>query len=806
MVATTPSQKPYVPWYRRWDLPTLLPGVILALVMVWSVVQSIANANWANGLDILVSIALPGLIVGVIFARMVWLPGWLAHLLSAALGIAWMIQRSGALLAAEIATDFGPAQAARLVDWGDRATELLIRFIALTRIVQAGGRGEDIVLFVVALALLIWALAYTSAWMLFRNGWTWWVVVLNAMTILVNYTFALPKPNTLFFVFLAAALLLIVHQHVVRQQQTWQSALMDYPEFISWRFLAAATLFCSGIVLITSILPGQVSVAQAARTWQVISSPLTAAREGWEVAFSTINAPPGTSGSGFTSRAVRVGGGRALGDGIVMRVRSSAYDYWRAVAFDNYNGRGWQNTVGERARSLIGAATIEQARAPIEAGVRVPLADLRGRELVTQTVELSLERSDNLLVTGGQFVSAGIPVQVQHGYTTGGDQPLPNFTETSAVYSEVPLRSEQSYIVTALISTADQQSLRNAGVDYPAWVTDHYLSLPESVTPRTREQARAIVEEAGATNPYDQAIAIENYLRTFQYDETRAAPPTDRDWVDYFLFDARSGYCDDFATSMVVLLRSLDIPARWVQGYAGGTLDPETGFYIVRESIAHSWPEVYFPGYGWQRFEPTPASYARRPARPALPDDSDSLSSTDVFTGGVGPSGNDFLDLEEEFMRQSGGDPERFRELFEAQQRAEQQRRLALLGAVIVALLGAVGGCIFWMRRQERGLTPAATIFLRMGRLGGWSGVPQQPHTTPREYARELGQALPREQDTIERIASTYTAERYGGTARADQDALAQDWQRLRRPLLTRLFTRFSETPPDQARKRRRRK
>ena len=88
MVATTPRETPYIPWYLRWDIPTLVPGVLLSFVMVWSVIQSIANANWADGLQVLVAVALPGLLVGIIFARLRWLPAWLAHLLAAALGIA----------------------------------------------------------------------------------------------------------------------------------------------------------------------------------------------------------------------------------------------------------------------------------------------------------------------------------------------------------------------------------------------------------------------------------------------------------------------------------------------------------------------------------------------------------------------------------------------------------------------------------------------------------------------------------------------------------------------------------------------
>ncbi len=366
MVATTPRN--YTPWYLRWDLITLAPGVILAFVMVWSVVPSIAGANWADGLRVLISVALPALAVGVLFAQLRWLPAWLAHPLSAALGLAWAIQRIGPLLVDQISQELNIALDDRLLSWGDRATEILIRTIIWLRVLQVGGRGEDIVLFVVALSLLSWALGYATGWLLFRSGWTWWAVLLNAMTILVNYTFASPKPNQMFFLFLGAALLLIVHQNVVQKQQLWRSSRIEYPDFMPGRFLLAAGLFCGLVVLVTSLLPGNVSNAQVARVWRVVSSPLTAVREGWETAFTTINAPEGSSGNDFSTGGTRAGGPRSLGDEVVMHVRSSRFDYWRAIVFDRYTGRGWLPAIGERARSALGVATQVEARTPVETG------------------------------------------------------------------------------------------------------------------------------------------------------------------------------------------------------------------------------------------------------------------------------------------------------------------------------------------------------------------------------------------------------------------------------------------------------
>lgn len=775
----------------------VVPGGILAALMLWSVTRSIAISNWAEGLNILTVVALPALLLGIVFAQLRWLPGWLAHLLSAALGVAWAVQNSGALLVREVGHELGPALGARLLTWGDWASEIMIRMIIWLRVLGAGGRGEDIVLFVVALALLMWALGYATGWLLFRSHRAWWAVVLNAFTILVNYTFASPKPNQLFFLFLGSALLVIVHQNIVRHQQRWQASAVEYPEFMPWRFLVAATLFCSLIVLVTSLLPGTVSNTQVAQVWRTISLPLTAAREGWEKAFSTINAPPGSGGGNFATGTVRAGGPRALGDTEVLRIRSPKYEYWRAVTKDRYTGQGWDSTVGERARAALDYSTEIQARSPIAPNTAVPQADLAGRTLITQTVEIVNQANTDLMIFGGEFSSATIPVLIQNGFLTANSgNPVPNFDEIAAVFAESPLQPTTVYTVSTYISTVDEQSLRQAGDSYPDWVKSHYLQLPDTLTDRTRAKAIEIVQQVGAVAPYDRAKAIESYLRTLKYDETRPRPPEDRDWVDYFLFSAQRGYCDDFATAMVVLLRSLNVPARLAQGYAGGALDPQQNAYIVRESVGHSWPEVYFPGYGWQRFEPTPASYASVPVRPALP-------LADPADPSAGPSvppisQNDAEErlrrlLEEERLNQ-GGTSASLEDLRRAQaerQAREQLRQLVIGGGVLAALLAGVGLFFLSLRREVQGLSPASAAYTRLTRLANWAGLPYNEHRTPYEYGRELERQLPEQQAAITRIVDAYVGERYSRTSGATPSDLDRDWLSIRGALIKRLFAQI---------------
>jgi hypothetical protein len=125
---------------------------------------------------------------------------------------------------------------------------------------------------------------------------------------------------------------------------------------------------------------------------------------------------------------------------------------------------------------------------------------------------------------------------------------------------------------------------------------------------------------ATAPAPYEGAKAIESYLRSFPYTLEVEAPPAGHDVADYFLFDLRKGYCDYYATSMVVLARAAGIPSRLVVGYASGRHGPNNAQYIVTEADAHSWVEVYFPDIGWVEFEPTAARpEVERPAEVALP-------------------------------------------------------------------------------------------------------------------------------------------------------------------------------------------
>ena len=147
--------------------------------------------------------------------------------------------------------------------------------------------------------------------------------------------------------------------------------------------------------------------------------------------------------------------------------------------------------------------------------------------------------------------------------------------------------------------------LRNSSQAYPESLRALYLQLPK-LDPRIPDLAKMITSRA--RNPYDKARAMESYLRNnYGYTlDLSGAPPADP--LAYFLFEKRAGHCEYFAAAMTVMMRAVGVPARYVNGFLPGEYNDVGGDYIIRASDAHSWVEVFFPGYGWITFDPTPPS------------------------------------------------------------------------------------------------------------------------------------------------------------------------------------------------------
>ena len=188
---------------------------------------------------------------------------------------------------------------------------------------------------------------------------------------------------------------------------------------------------------------------------------------------------------------------------------------------------------------------------------------------------------------------------------------------TGSIFNPYHNYSRMEYEANSVLPTPPPAAVREAGSDYPPAMRETYLQLP-ALDPRIPELAKQIT--ARDNTPYDKARSIEGYLRShYGYTLDLSGPPQ-ADPLAYFLFQKRAGHCEYFAAAMTVMLRSLGIPARYINGFQTGEYNDVGGDLVVRASDAHSWVEAYFPGFGWLTFDPTPPSdeNAARIVRAAL--------------------------------------------------------------------------------------------------------------------------------------------------------------------------------------------
>ncbi len=189
-----------------------------------------------------------------------------------------------------------------------------------------------------------------------------------------------------------------------------------------------------------------------------------------------------------------------------------------------------------------------------------------------------------------------------------GNYRLLSMDNGDAVFDLDPEHPVGRYEATSDIAQPSTRDLRTASNDYPPEILLNYLQLP-TVDGRVISLAKQIT--ASADNNYDKAAAVELYLRT-KFGYTLQLPPAvPRDPVANFLFERKQGHCEYFASAMAIMLRTLSIPSRVVNGFRTGEFNDLTSQYLVRASNAHSWVEAYFPGYGWVSFDPTPAAPAQ---------------------------------------------------------------------------------------------------------------------------------------------------------------------------------------------------
>ena len=379
--------------------------------------------------------------------------------------------------------------------------------------------------------------------------------------------------------------------------------------------------------------------------------------------------------------------------------------------------------------------------------------------------------------------------------------------QTGSVFNAAHNGMKIRYEGRSLLPMVSESELRSASLLYPPRLLETYLQLPP-LDPRIRALAEKTT--SSSANEYDKVLSLERYLVShYSYTLDLTGPPTN-DPLAEFLFERRSGNCEYFASAMTVMLRGIGIPARYVTGFLAGEYNEVGGDYIVRESDAHAWVEVFFPDYGWITVDPTPPANAQRSG---LLDTLGRYWDWFQFAWGEWVINYDFahqLTLGQNLEKSSRSWTDRARTMYREKERAAMARLLALdhrleasrymlPGALVFLLLilAALRGrsmihyfAARWsLRARRRGDLTAGLAALEYGEMlrllekRGWQKSPSQT-------ALEFASSLPAEEFSapVVQLTELYQSARFGShPARIEQMSsllrLIRDSLRSRKPL-----------------------
>lgn len=678
---------------RWWDLSTAL----LLLLTIWVSVIRLTATHWADGLERVESLVLAGLLVGGLAGA--------SRLRKTVTTPLLLVLTPAALLLALIATLQGYLTLeTRLVAVLTRLWETLVLFWRNEAI-------QDPILFIASMGLAYWGISVLAGFSMLRNGKPWTAVLLAAVAlILVDYYDPnLEHRERYHAVFVLAVLLLAARVNFLHSKREWARKHLSVDTETGVGITRSALI--SALLLVTAAwnLPSlgnflaetSETRAENARSWFGLKDRIS-------------NLVAGLQGSSMSvvdyyGNFLSLGTGNPLGDETVFRVQASESRaggtrfYWRGNTYDRYEDGGWNNTLrmrrGIAPEQWPPAADTEPPEQVIDFAYQAEVSGMRTIYLPASPDWLSIAA-----VVQGQFV---------------GEQAF----EVAGVQSAEALDAGETFQLQARVISPSEVTLRQAGEEYPQWVRDRYLQMPDDIPQRVKDLAAQIT--AGLDTPYDQAKAITQYLREeIQYRATIERTPSGQEAVDWFLFETQQGFCNYYATAEVMLLRSVGIPARLAVGYAQGANLQDAFAYRVRVMDTHAWPEVYFPGIGWVEFEPTSSQPAlSRPTGAVL----EALPET--FSSGL--EGAESRRLERRDPEEDPMDLELIENVTPAPGFFEVVWKR--FGALLIIITLMAGLAVWARRRRALGAAPIAVLvegeWARRGwnvpvwlsRLAGWS-------------------------------------------------------------------------------------
>jgi transglutaminase-like putative cysteine protease len=793
---------------RWWDWP----AAVLLLAAILTATTRLIATHWTEELPLVQTVAFLGAIAGLALGQSRFSPGT-ARAFVLAYGLFIIPWQLGRALGPEIL-------------WPERMVNLGNRLLLTIDQLMEQRPVTDNMFFLFLMSSLFWGMSAYAGYNLTRHARPWPVILPAGLALIVIHAYdSFFQIRTWFLAgYIFLSLLILARLHYLNLHSRWRENGTYLPPFVNLDSIRLGLITAAILVLLAWTAPALASsISPAESVWRRATMPWNSVRDRLSNAFSSLQASVGVV-TDFYGDTLPLGRGNPLTDTVIMtvhappRVAAGVRYYWRQRVYDYYDS-GWSSSQTQ-TESVTGTE------------FDLPFPEYEGRIQSVFLVETRYPIQN--LHTPAQPIWLNIPAEATVAENPDGTVDL-------SVMKAVPfLAAGDTYEVEASLAAASIDQLRSAGTDYPEWIIERYLQIPDSITPRTRELAAQIT--AGIDNPYDKVEAITNFLRNnLTYSDTVPNPPSGQEPIDWILFNHRQAFCNYYATAEIILLRSLGIPARLAVGYAEGErtsledldaipqlgpgrenipqeIDTGGSLYTVRHRDAHAWPEVFFPGLGWVEFEPTVSQLPiLRPSGTLVAENQEDPTAAEESPGDrESPAeglGSELL---------AGGEEQGINALVQAVLRLPWYF-WTLLGAASLAVAMVYGSRI----RERRGLPPIpvqletrlrqlgvepptilrrwvhlATLspltraYLELNRALSRLGSPASPKDTPAERAAVLQTLLPTASTPIRNLVTEYQSATYSqhpGDIEVAQNAGSEIRKLSFLALAQRFLARFQE-------------
>lgn len=430
------------------------------------------------------------------------------------------------------------------------------------------------VLYIIFTTLIISLLVFN------RRGY-WLLIVLGTSAFAFFWFIYVANARRYLFLYLFAALVLYSYNVYDKKRAAWikNDSSIDKNIEIKWVFNSLIIVFISIIIsqfAVIDLKPVQWNWLSE-KTLQVFPFIASWRNDNIDSNNFSFGSRYDISRAGYET--ARLGGPVKLSDSIMITIETNATDnlYLKGRVKDLYTGSSWKKT----KKSDIKYNSDSDIGINFPSNISVYKKEIRVTHIYLKTS--SIFAPNNLSNVKSEINKYSVD-------------------EDGEAYFPRILAKKDSYTVTSEIPYMDISTLRQ--IDTASLAPDIYKQLPENISDRVKQLSLGITK--GYNNDYDKAKAIERFLRqNYKYTLTPSEVPKNAEFVDYFLFEGKEGYCTYFATSMAVLLRASGIPCRYVEGFLGEYDNSYTR--NIPGTSAHAWVEVNFGEYGWLVFEATPA-------------------------------------------------------------------------------------------------------------------------------------------------------------------------------------------------------